>query len=355
MCGTKFSHRGNRMSEFLDLQKRLVPEVIDITEKRYSILRAIEFNQPVGRRALAAILGQSERWVRSELDILKSQKLIDIQALGMMVTDEGDEIINKLRDYIAELKGLKDLEGAVKELLGIKEFIVVPGDIENDLQVLKEIAKMAFEYIRGIIEDNDVISVSGGYSALSVAENAYKVDVHNITVVPARGGIKADLERQANIVAAKLAKNIGGNYYLLHLPDNISDDMIKRMSDDPDIAKVLKCITETDILIFGLSSFESICRKRNFSEEEVERLRTLKVRAEAVGCFFDINGRIVYKSGSVGIKPEYLDSIKTVIAVGGGARKAEAIILVNKGRKNRVVVTDEAAAREIYNILKGGN
>lgn len=343
------------MSEFLNLQKRLVPEIIDIIEKRYSILRAIEYNQPVGRRALAAILGQSERWVRSELDILKNQNLIQIQALGMTVTDEGNEIIYKLRDYISELKGLKDLENKVREMLGIRELMVAPGDSGNDNQVFIEMSKLAFEHIREIIEDNDVISVSGGFSVLSVAENSYKVDAQNVTVVPARGGIKADLERQANIVAAKLAKNIGGNYYLLHLPDNISEDMLKRMSDDPDIAKVLNYIAETDILIYGLSSFESICRKRNFTEEEVERLKTLKVRAEAVGCFFDVNGKIVYKSGSVGIKPENLDSIKTVMAVGGGVGKAEAIILVNKGRKNRVVVTDEAAAREIYKILKGGN
>ena len=343
------------MNELINLQKRLVPEVIDIIEKRYSILRAIEFNQPIGRRALAGILDQSERWVRSELDILKNQNLIDIQALGMMITVEGKDIIYKLRDYISELKGLKDLEITVKAMLDIKEFIVVPGDAENDPQVLVEMAKVAFEYLKGIIEDNDVISVSGGYSALSVAENSYKVNAQNVTVVPARGGIKADLERQANIVAAKLAKNIGGNYYLLHLPDNISEDMLTRMSDDPDIAKVLNYITDTDILIYGFSSFESICRKRNFTEEEVERLKTLKVRAEAVGCFFDSNGKVVFRSGSVGIKPDYLDSIRTVMAVGGGVQKAEPIILVNKGRKNRVVVTDEAAAREIYKILKGGN
>lgn len=343
------------MSELINLQKRLVPEVVDITEKRYSILRAIEFNQPIGRRALAVMLGQSERWVRSELDILKSQNLIDIQALGMLVTDEGREVIYKLRDYISELKGLKDLENTVREMLGIKELIVVPGDYEKDPQVLVEMAKVAFEYLKTIIRDDDVIAVSGGYSSLAVAENAYKVDAENITVVPARGGIKADLERQANIVAAKLAKNIGGRYYLLHLPDNISEDMKIRMSDDPDIAKVLDYISNCNILLYGFSSFESICKKRNFTDEEVENLKALKVRAEAVGCYFDINGNIVFRSGRVGIKPEYLDSISTMMAVGGGAAKAEPIILVNRGRKNRVVVTDEAAAHEIYKILKGGN
>lgn len=343
------------MSELINLQKRLVPEVVDITEKRYSILRAIEFNQPIGRRALAVMLGQSERWVRSELDILKNQNLIDIQALGMLVTAEGREVIYKLRDYISELKGLKDLENTVREMLGIKELIVVPGDYEKDPQVLVEMAKVAFEYLKSIIREDDVIAVSGGYSALAVAENAYKVDANNVTVVPARGGIKADLERQANIVAAKLAKNIGGRYYLLHLPDNISEDMILRMSDDPDIAKVLDYIANCNILLYGFSSFESICKKRNFTDEEVENLKALKVRAEAVGCYFDINGNIVFRSGRVGIKPEYLDSISTMMAVGGGAAKAEPIILVNRGRKNRVVVTDEAAAHEIYKILKGGN
>lgn len=343
------------MSELINLQKRLVPEVVEITEKRYSILRAIEFNQPVGRRALAGMLGQSERWVRSELDILKNQNLIDIQALGMMVTDEGRDVIYKLREYISELKGLKDLENTVKEMLGIQELIVVPGDSAHDPQVLTEMAKVAFEYLKKIIRDNDIIAVSGGYSALSVAENAYKIEAEDVTVVPARGGIKADLERQANIVAAKLAKNIGGKYYLLHLPDNISEDMIIRMSDDPDIAKVLDYIKRTDILLYGFSSFESICKKRNFTDEEVENLKSLKVRAEAVGCYFDINSRIVYRSGRVGIKPEYLDSIRTMMAVGGGVSKAEPIVLVNRGRKNRVVVTDEAAAHEIYKILKGGN
>lgn len=273
----------------------------------------------------------------------------------MIVTDEGNEVLNKLKDYISELKGLKDIEKTVKEILGVKEFIAVPGDSEKEPQIVIEMAKAAFEYIRGIIEDNDVIAVSGGYSVLSVAENSHKIDARNIIIVPARGGIKTDMERQANIVAAKLAKNVGGSYYLLHLPDNINEDMLRRMSDDPDIAKVLNYIAETNILIYGLSSFEAISKKRNFSKEQVDRLKELNVRAEAVGCYFDIGGNIVYKSGSIGIKPEYLDSIKTVMSVGGGTGKAEAIILTSKGRKNRVVVTDEVAAREIYKIFKGGN
>ncbi len=343
------------MNELIQLQIKLVPEIIDITEKRYSILRTIEFNQPVGRRALAVVLDKSERWVRSELEFLKDQNLIEIHPLGMTITKEGKTIINKLRDYISELKGLKNLELLIKDALGVMDVIIVPGNADKDRETVTEIAKAAFEYLKNRITDNSVIAVSGGYTLLAVAEQSYKIDTKNVTVVPARGGIKADLERQASIVAAKMAKNIGGNYCLLHLPDNINAEMLQRMIADPDIAKVINYIKNSHIFIFGLSSLETISKKRNFTQEENDFLHSLNIRAEAYGCFFDGAGRIVHKSGSIGITAEDLRNINIVMAVGGGVSKAEPIILVNKGRSNNVIVTDEAAAREIYNILQGGN
>ena len=342
------------MSMINYLQKKLIPELVDLTEKRYNILRTIEFNQPIGRRNLANVLGQSERWVRSELDVLKEQNLIEIQPLGMTITQEGREIIDGLRPYIAELKGLSDMEKEIKDALGVREVIIVPGDVEKNIDVLNDIGKASFEYLKDWIKDSTVIAVSGGYTLLALADKSHKLNAKDVTVVPARGGIKADLERQANIVAAKMAKNIGGSYYLLHLPDNINEDMLLRMTDDPDISKVLTYIQSADVFIFGMSSFEAISKKRNFTQEEMDFLKSQNVRAEAFGCYFNKAGDIVYKSSSIGIKEEYLKQITTVMAVGGGASKAESIILVNKGRSNNVIVTDETAAREIYNLLQGG-
>lgn len=340
------------MKKLIQLLKKIAPEINDITEKRYSILRTIEFNQPVGRRALAVTLNKSERWVRSELDILKEQGLIDIQTSGMAVTEEGKDIINQFRGFISALRGITSLAQEIKEALGVREVIIVPGDTEQDRETLKDIAKSAFEYMDKHVQDDYVIAVSGGYSVLSIAENAKKLRAKNITVVPARGGIKADLERQANIVAAKLANNIGGSYHLLHLPDNISEDMLNNMSIDPDISKVIQYIRKANLFIFGLSSLESISKKRNFTENEMDQLKRLDVMAEAFGCYFDKNGSIVHKTGSIGIRPEDLNNVDISICVGGGKSKAQPIILVNKGRSNNVIFTDEAAAHEILRILK---
>ena len=63
------------MQEILSLQKKIVPELVEVLDKRYSILRTIYYNQPIGRRVLANQLDLSERIVRSEINFLKSQNL----------------------------------------------------------------------------------------------------------------------------------------------------------------------------------------------------------------------------------------------------------------------------------------
>ena len=52
----------------------------------------------------------SERIVRNEINFLKSQNLIEVNASGMFITTDGEEIINKLKEFIHEIKGLSKIE-----------------------------------------------------------------------------------------------------------------------------------------------------------------------------------------------------------------------------------------------------
>ena len=63
------------MQEILTLQKKIVPELVEVLEKRYNILRTIYYNQPIGRRGLANQLNLGERIVRTEISSLKCQGL----------------------------------------------------------------------------------------------------------------------------------------------------------------------------------------------------------------------------------------------------------------------------------------
>ncbi len=339
------------MDDLIFLHSKLVPEVVEMTEKRYSIMKAIEFNQPVGRRTLANLLQKSERWVRSELDVLKAQSLIDIDPLGMTITAEGLQVLSGLRDYIIEIKGLRTLSDELRDKLGVRDVIIIPGDSMEQSQILTDMSKTAFDYLRKCVKRESIIAVSGGYSVMSVAENAENLNYPEVIVVPARGGIKADMERQANLVAAKLGKNIGGKYFLLHLPDIVNEEVFGRLLDDPDIKTVIDYIKNADIFIFGTSSLEAIAQKRNMNRDELDFLKSVNARAEAFGYYFDKDGKVVHRNGTVGIKESDLKNIGTVMSIGGGATRAEALMLVNRDRKNHVMVIDEAAAKEMQKLL----
>ena len=59
------------MREILDIQKQLMPDLMDIMKKRYSILQHILVSGVVGRRTLASSLDMTERVLRGEVDFLK--------------------------------------------------------------------------------------------------------------------------------------------------------------------------------------------------------------------------------------------------------------------------------------------
>ena len=40
------------MKNLIEVQKKIIPQAIDLMEKRYAILRQINISQPIGRRML---------------------------------------------------------------------------------------------------------------------------------------------------------------------------------------------------------------------------------------------------------------------------------------------------------------
>ncbi len=56
------------MRELLDIQLQLVPDLMDVLKKRYTILHHILLSGVVGRRTLAVSLDLTERVARSETE-----------------------------------------------------------------------------------------------------------------------------------------------------------------------------------------------------------------------------------------------------------------------------------------------
>lgn len=339
------------MQELLKLQKKIIPELVELLEKRYNILSTIYYNQPIGRRILANKLNLGERVVRTEINFFKEQGLIEIHTPGMTVTKDGEKIVNELKEFIHDIRGLSEVEEQVKSLLNIRKVIIVPGDIEKDPQIVKDLGKASAKYLKEVIKDNSIIALTGGSTIKEVVEAFPKVNFSNVLVVPARGGMGRNVETQSNTLAASLAKKVNGTYKMLHIPENLSDDILETLLKKKNISEVVDCIRKADILLYGIGNAEHMAQKRGAEDSEIMKLIDLGAIGEAFGCYFNKKGEVVFRTAIVGLDINEARKIKTHIAVAGGKNKVSSIISTQLNNSNSILVTDEAAGKEIVRIL----
>lgn len=335
------------------MQKKIVPELVSTLEKRYNVLRTICHNQPIGRRVLAEMLNIGERTVRTEIGFLKDQGLIEINASGMTVTSEGIELIYKLNDFIHEIKGLSEVEKKIEALLNLKKVIVVPGDIEENPLVLKDLGKACANYVKDVLEDNSIIALTGGSTLKEVVEAFPKItNLSKIQVVPARGGMGKKVETQANTLAATLAQKLNGTYKMLHISENLSLDILGTLLKEEAVKAVIDTIHKADILIYGIGNAVQMAKKRGVPQAEIDNLINKGAVGEAFGCYFNKDSEIISETTAVGIKINEARKIKTHIAVAGGHNKIESIISTEFNDVNGVLVTDEATAHGMLERLE---
>ncbi|MDU2491975.1 MAG: sugar-binding domain-containing protein [Clostridium celatum] len=340
------------MQEILELQSKIVPELVEVLEKRYNVLRTIFYNQPIGRRMLASELNLGERIVRNEIDLLKSQNLIEINTPGMTVTKDGQHVLEGLKEFIHKIKGLNDIEKSIKSFLGIKDVVIVPGNAEEDPATLKELGKAAANYVKNIIKNSDIIAITGGSTIKEVVEAFPKVsNVSDVLVIPARGGMGRKVESQANYLAASLANKVDGTYKLLHIPENVSYKVLEGLLKEKQIKEVIDNIHNADILIYGIGNAIHMAKKRGLSEDYISKLEKLGAVGEAFGCYFNKNSQMVLENTPIGININDTKKFNTHIAVAAGENKVEAIIATEMNNSNAVLVTDESAGRKIVELI----
>ncbi|KXS49225.1 sugar-binding transcriptional regulator [Halanaerobium congolense] len=341
------------MNKLFKIQQKIVPEIVKTAQQRYNILRGIYYNQPIGRRALARILGLSERTIRNDLEFFEKHSLITISPAGTQITRIGEEFLVELDEYIKELRDISCLENKLEKILGIEKVKLVNGAVPvGDLRV--EIGRMASQLLKHEIKDGDILAVTGGTTLARVAsEMTYSAEPKDVTVVPGRGGLSEDVEIQANTIAAKIAKKLGGTYHLLHIPDNVAEENIYHITKEPTIKKTLEILKKANILIHGVGTAADMAARRGMKDAEIKDLLQAGAVGEAFGFYFNSKGEIIYSTTSVGLNLDDLESINKVIVIAGGENKAEAIISAVSSKYQDILITDEITARKIIS-LKGG-
>ncbi|WP_071393614.1 sugar-binding transcriptional regulator [Bacillus tuaregi] len=337
------------MKSMIELQKRLLPDLLPTIQKRFQILRFIGAMEPVGRRSLAASLGLTERVLRSEVEFLKLQKLLFSTTAGMSLTEDGRELVEELQSYIREIMGIDEMEASLKKMLGINKVIIVSGDSEESPWVKDELGKACVTSINNNLTGENIIAVTGGTTMAAVAEMmSPQSQDRQLLFVPARGGIGEDVKNQANTICSKMAEKTGSKHRVLYVPDQVSNEMYQSMKKDPEIKAVLDLIKSANMVLHGIGDAITMAKRRKTSAEDINKLEESAAVGEAFGYYFNEAGEVVHKVQTIGMQLKDLEKVNHVIAIAGGASKAKAIrAYMKQAPTSTVLITDEAAATKL--------
>jgi central glycolytic genes regulator len=331
--------------------QQLAPEALELLKMRYDILHTIQFCQPVGRRALAERLTFSERVLRRELEYLQRQGFLSTTTSGVLLTDKAMDIMAYAQTFIREILGLTYMEKELEQKLVLAKAVIVPGDFDQDSSVLLNMGRAAALLIKEHLTTDAIIAVMGGWTMARVAEMV-RGNYPAITVVPARGGLGDEVEIQANTVAAKLAYHLGGSYKMLHIPENLDPQALAALLKDARLRRVVDTIRNANILLYGIGRADIMAKRRGLSRHNIARLLTKGAVSEALGTYYDSDGRCVDMAPSLGIEVPDQPKLSLSLAVAGGRGKAPAIVAALRRSKGQVLVTDQGAAPEILRILE---
>ncbi|OBZ10755.1 hypothetical protein A8L34_19505 [Bacillus sp. FJAT-27264] len=338
------------MRNLLEIQKQLLPDLMETLKRRYTILHQIMLSDIIGRRTLAASLDMTERVLRAETDLLKSQGLIEIESVGMRISDAGRRLLDLMEPIAKSLFGLGDLEEKIRTTYGLSKVIIVPGDCESSPFTKRELGRAGARALLGVLRSDDTIAVTGGSTLAEMADQLSPPLSHsykNAWFVPARGGLGESMEIQANTIASTMAKRVGANYRLLHVPDLLSEDAYQSLGLDSNIGEIVGIIRRSRIIVHGIGDALEMTRRRNLDEATVAEIQGEGAVAESFGYYFNEEGKVVHTMLTMGLRLEDIMRTEVVVGIAGGKRKAKAIHAMLRFGQEDILITDEAAAMEI--------
>jgi len=341
------------MEEKLQLLKRIAPDLTEELIRRYRVLKTVRLLQPCGRRMVVLSLGMTERTVRSEIERFSAQKLVQVSKTGMMVTEEGLEVLEGLESVFSILTGLAVLEERLADVLQVKRVLIAQGDADKSERSHKEMGQIAARYLLEEAKDDSCIAITGGTSMEDLVQ-ATPFTTKSVAkmVLPARGSIGRKMELQADTLAVRLAERIHADYRLLHLPDNLSETALEEMKKQPEIHDTIVAMQKANILLLGVGNALEMADKRRLDKDVQEFLAKEDAVAEACGYYFNRRGEVVYRTRSIAIDFHEISKMDEVIVVAGGREKAESILAVGRSIPSGVFVIDEGAALEILRLAE---
>lgn len=287
------------------------------------------------QKEIAEKLSISRVAVSRMLTKAKSMKLVEIK-------------INALNDTF------QDLELKIEKKYKLKECVVV-STFENKKNIFIEISKYLSEILDRIVQDNDFIGVSWGYSLGIISEHIEINEKRNINVIPIIGGLGVIEEGiNSNVIAKNFAQGFGGICYIINSPAVLENVQAKRVMENDENSKIIfELSKKLNLAIVGASDLgleSSLYKFSNYKKEDFDYLTKIGVTGVVNLSSIDKDGNVLSNEvddRTMALSFDKLKNVKNVILIAAGLTKKEVIKAALKSKIITIFMTDETTAKSI--------
>lgn len=313
---------------------------------------------------------ETTRLINSVLSLYYLDGLTQAQIgrrLGLS-TSKVNRLLQKARElgYVTinirtPLQHLFDLESQIKSIFNLQEVIVIPSVGINSNSLLSGLGTVAADYLLQHIKDGDVIGIGGGTAVNAVVQSIAPHRQYDLAVVPLLGAVQGQMTTDVNYLADRLAKSLGGTAYQLHAPAFVdTQEHCQTLLSISPVKEIIEIASKATIALFGIGTVDpDISRFVQFTALSPADMERIANQCGAVGeisaIVYEINGKACaseYNNRVVGLDLEKIHQIPFRIGVAASAVKASAIYGALRGQHIHVLITDEAAAKGILELVE---
>jgi DNA-binding transcriptional regulator LsrR (DeoR family) len=252
----------------------------------------------------------------------------------------------------------ESLEEEFKKQYGLKECIIVNSHTDYR-DTIKELSEHLSNTLPKIINDNTYIGVGWGTTLETTVQMLELEEKHSVKVVPLIGGYGRYFDdMHSNNIARMLAEKYGGSSYVTNIPAAFDTkeikDAILRDSAAKEIFKLAKRVEVALLCMSDLSTQSTLYRSDQINQEDIDYLSSLGIIGDINYVFVDKDGNFVpneISERTTTIFPiELMKSVKNVIGIAIGERKAQILRAALKGGLINIMVTDLDAVNKILEM-----
>lgn len=260
------------------------------------------------------------------------------------------------------LKRNTQLETTCMSRFGLKSVWILNNPVEWSQEMrLRMLGRTAASCLQRYLHDGVRIGVAWSRTLHNVVVELPEQAIQDALVVQISGSVSTDNPTfDGPELVRALAQKIGGDYRYFPAPLVVRDPAIKRsLLRESTISEAMRLAENIDVAVCGIGTISadrsSLRNSGLIDDSSYREIMDHNAVGDIIAHQFDSSGRMLpidFNDRVIGLGPDRLKRIPTVIAVSAGKDKAAPILAAIRGGWFNVLVSDSETLEEVLKLAE---